>query len=166
MHAISPPKALCHNIQSGSILSVGSPVLKKCSPVTSCRLGSIPTLWQTSLIRLAVMLRISLWQTEGNPPLGQLRACSVVKCWPQTQWEGRCDGRHRYLKHRASLKAPLCRANPCSVMGNAESQLEAPLTEHIVRSFCSLVGRVSFRSFAVLTSSCLWNLRALFLLLV
>ena len=26
--SISPPKALCHNVQSGTILSVGSPVLK------------------------------------------------------------------------------------------------------------------------------------------
>ena len=70
-----------------------------------------------------------------------------------------------YRKHRASLKAPLCRANPCSEMGRAESQLEAPFSEQIVRAFCSLVDRSSFRSFAVLASYCLWNFRALFLIL-
>ena len=96
-----------------------------CSLVTGCRLGSIPTPWHTSLSRFAVMLRISLCRIEGKPPLEQLSACSMVKCWPQTQWEGRYDGRHPYRKHRASLKAPLCRANPCSEMGKAESQLEA-----------------------------------------
>ena len=40
-----------------------------------------------------------------------------------------------YRKQRASLKAPLCRANPCSEMGKAESQLEAPFSEHIERSW-------------------------------
>ena len=137
-----------------------------CSPVTGCRLGSFPTPWHTSLSRLAVMLRISLCRIEGKPPLEQLSACSMVKCWPQTQWEGRCDGRHPYRKHRASLKAPLCRANPCSEMGKAESQLEAPFSEQIVRAFCSLVGMLFSRSFAALASHCLWNFCALCLILV
>ena len=70
--------------------------------------------------------------------------CSMVKWWPQTQWEGRCDGHQPYHKHRASLKAPLCRENPCSEMGRAESQLEAPFSEQIVRTSCSLVNRFSF----------------------
>ena len=47
-------------------------------------------------------------------------------------------------------------------MGRAESQLEAPFSEQIVRAFCSLVDRSSLRSFAVLASYCLWNFRALF----
>ena len=105
-----------------------------CSPVTGCRLGSVPTPWHTSLSRFAVMLRISLCRIEGKPPLEQLSACSMVKCWPQTQWEGRYDSCHLYRKHRASLKAPLCRANSCSEMGKAESQLEMTLL-HYVQQF-------------------------------
>ena len=48
-------------------------------------------------------------------------------------------------------------------MGRAESQLEAPFSEQMISAFFSLMGRFSFRSFAVLA---LWNFRALFLNLV
>ena len=43
-----------------------------------CRGGSIPTLWQTSLMRWAVMSLISSWRIVGNPPHGQLSACSTL----------------------------------------------------------------------------------------
>ena len=100
-----------------------------------------------------------------NLTFEQLSACSIEKFWPQTQWEGRYEGRQPYRKQRASLKAPLCRANPCSEMGKAESQLEAPFSEHIERTLCNVVGRFYFKSSAVLASCCLWNFRALFLVL-
>ena len=70
----------------------------------------------------------SLWRMDGNPPLGQLRACSIVNLFPQTQWDGRCCGFHPYLKHNASLKAPLWRVNTCSSMGSVESQLDEPFS--------------------------------------
>lgn len=85
------------------------------------------------------MLRISLWWIEGDPPLKQLSACSMVKCWPQTQWEGRYDGVQPYRKHRASLKAPSWKRNPCSEIGKAESQLEAPFSEKKIRTFCRYI---------------------------
>ena len=59
----------------------------------------------------------------------------------------------------------MCRANPCSEMGKAESQLEATFSEHIERALCNLVGRFCFKSSAVLALCCLWNFRALFLIL-
>ena len=153
-------------MSSQALSSLLAVLCSNCSPVTGCKLGSVPTLWQTPLIRLAVMLRTSLCRMEGNPPLEQLSACSMENCWPQTQWEGRCCGRQPYRRHKASLKAPLCKANPCSEIGKAESQLDAPFSEQMVRVFCSLMDRFSFTSFAVLTSYCLWNFRALFLSLV
>ena len=58
------------------------------SPVSSCRSGSTRTSLQTSVRRLAVKSLISLWRIEGNPPLGQERACSTEKEAPQTQCEG------------------------------------------------------------------------------
>ena len=111
------------------------------SPVMGCKFGSIPMPWQIPLIRLAVMLRISLCRIEGNPPLEQLSAYSMEKCWPQTQWEGICGGRQPYRRHKASLNAPLCSANPCSEIGRAESQLEAPFSEQKIRALYRLIGR-------------------------
>ena len=61
-----------------------------------------------------------------KPPLGQLSACSMVKCWPQVHKDGRLGGFQPYRKQRASLKAPLWREKPCSAIGNEDNQLEAP----------------------------------------
>ena len=44
-------------------------------------------------------------------------ACSIVNRFPQTQLDGNKGGRQPYLRHKASLKAPLCNAKPCSVKG-------------------------------------------------
>ena len=86
------------------------------------------------------MSRISLCLIDGNPPREQLIACSTVSCLPQTQWEGRRGGRQPYLKQRASLKAPLWRAKPCSAMGRVESQLDAPFSLEAVIALCILLG--------------------------
>ena len=73
------------------------------------------------------MSRSSLCLIEGRPPQGQFNACSTEKLLPLTQVVGR-PGRHPKCKQRASRKAPLWSAKPCSVMGKAESQLEAPFS--------------------------------------
>ena len=64
------------------------------SPVKACSGGSMHTLRHTSVNRLAVKSLRSLWHTDGNPPVGQVRAWSVVKELPQTQWLGRFGGCH------------------------------------------------------------------------
>ena len=63
---------------------------------------------------------------EGKPPHGHPKACSTVNRFPQTQLDGNKGGRQPYLRHKASLKAPLCNAKPCSVKGKAVNQLEEP----------------------------------------
>ena len=95
------------------------------------------------------MSRISLCLIDGNPPREQLIACSTVSCLPQTQWEGRRGGRQPYLKQRASLKAPLWRAKPCSAMGRVESQLDAPFSLEAVIALCILLGSLSASTLAV-----------------
>ena len=107
-----------------------------CSPTSGCRGGSVPTLWHVSVRSCAVRSRSSLCLIEGKPPQGQLRACSMVSCFPQTHFAGKSGGLHPYLRHRASLKAPLCRAKPCSAMGRAESQLEAPFSLEASSALC------------------------------
>ena len=47
----------------------------------------IPTLWQTSLKRSAVISGSSFWRIDGYPPRGQFSAWSTVNFSPQTQWE-------------------------------------------------------------------------------
>ena len=78
----------------------------------------------------------SLCLIEGRPPQAQLRACSMVYCLPRTQFDGRCGGHHPYLRQRASLKAPLCSAKPCSAIGRDESQLDAPFSLEASRICC------------------------------
>ena len=89
---LSLPQKLCATMSGLALSSLLAVLCSNCSLVTGCKLGSIPTQWQTSLRRSAVMLQISLCQMVRNPPLGQLNACSMVKCWSQTQWDGRCTG--------------------------------------------------------------------------
>ena len=40
-------------------------------------------LWQTSVSRVAVMSRSSLWHIVGNPPMGQIIALSTENWAPQ-----------------------------------------------------------------------------------
>ena len=81
------------------------------------------------------------------------------------QWEGKCVGRQPYRRHSASLKAPLCRANPCSLMGKVESQLEAPFSADTVKAFWRLLGSLSLSSEAAVASCCLRRVRVSFLAL-
>ena len=41
---------------------------------------------------------------------------------------GKRSGSQPYLRHRASLKSPLCKANPYSFRGKVVSQLEEPFS--------------------------------------
>ena len=132
----------------------------RCSSSSGCKGGSIPTLWQVSVRNCAVRSRGSLCLIHGNPPQGQLKACSMVKCFPQTQLAGRSGGRHPYLRHRASLNAPLCRAKPCSAIGRAESQLEAPFSFETSNALCILVGSLLDSSVARFFSCSLLRLWA------
>ena len=86
------------------------------------------------------MLNISLF---GNPPLEQLSACSTVKCYPQTQWEGRFWGRQSYRRQRASLKAlitMLCDWQGCYLAWGI------PFSEHTPTVFLRLFDSCSFNS--------------------
>ena len=79
----------------------------------------------------AVMSLNSLCLMEGKPPHGHPKACSIVNRFPQTQLDGKKGGRQSYLRHKASLKAPLCNTKLCntklcSVKGKAVNQLEEP----------------------------------------
>ena len=126
-----------------------------CSSSSGCRGGSIPTPWHVSVRSCAVMSRSSLCLIEGRPPQAQLRAFSMVYCLPQTQFDGRCGGRHPYLRLRASLKSPLCRAKPCSAIGRDESQLDAPFSLEASRALCWLWGILLNKSLAHVVSCCL-----------
>ena len=112
-------------------------------------------LWHVSVRNCAIMSRSSLCLIDGKTPQGQLKACSLVRSTPQTQFVGRSGGRHPYLRHIASLNAPLCRANPCSAMGRAESQLEAPFSFETSSALCILLGKVLYKSVVRFFSSSL-----------
>ena len=120
----------------------------RCSSVIGCRGGSVPTLWQTSLKNSAVMSRSSLWRMEGKPPWGQLKACSTVNCLPQEHWRGRFEGYQPYLRQRASRKALLCNAKPCSEIGSVDSRLEPPFSVDKFIALCMVLGSLSFSSAA------------------
>ena len=66
------------------------------------------TSWHTSGMRLAVRLRISLQQVVGNPPIGQLRAWSIVNEQPQAHVVGRRDSCQPYILGRGHHEKPLC----------------------------------------------------------
>ena len=123
-----PPQKPFTVILSLAPLAVLEVALVRASHVSSCRLGSIMTLWHTSVGRPAVTSRISLWRMVGKPPCGQDRVCSTVKVVPHAQSRGLRDGVHPYLSASASVKVPLCRQNPNSLMCKDVSQFEAALS--------------------------------------
>ena len=100
------------------------------------------------------MSRSSLCLIEEKPPQGQLRACSTEKGFSQSQLTGKFDGRHPYLRQRASRKAPLWKANLCSAIGRVDSQLEEPFSLAAVRALCMAFRSLSANSDAVCVSSC------------
>ena len=76
----------------------------------------------------------------------------MVRCFPHTQFAGKSGGCHPYLRHRASLKAPLCRAKPCSAMGRADSQLDAPFSFETSSALFILIGSLLDSSMALFFS--------------
>ena len=78
----------------------------------------------------------------------------MVRCFPHTQFAGKSGGCHPYLRHRASLKAPLCRAKPCSAMGRADSQLDAPFSLETSSALFILIGSLLDSSMALFFSCC------------
>ena len=110
-----------------------------CSPVSVWRSGSTATLWQTSARRLAAMSLTSLCLSERNPLYEQLKACSTVKCFPQTQLPGRWISCHQWRRLSASWNAPICKLNLCSVRGSTPSQIDAPFSLPKFIDFCRSV---------------------------
>ena len=64
----------------------------KSSCETDCNSGSVATCEHTSVNNVAVRSLISLCRIEGNPPLGQDKACSTEKDAPQAQCVGARSG--------------------------------------------------------------------------
>ena len=85
---------------------------------------------------------------DGKPPLAQDRACSTEREAPQTHFGGSLSGVQPYRRVRASWKAPLCSAKPCSVSGMTVSQVEDPLSPARFKDLCRFSGRWSVRSHA------------------
>ena len=117
------PRALTSSRASGSRLALEC---RKTSPLRGCSLGSTSTSVQTSLKSEAVRSRISLCRAMVNPPLLHVRPWQLSNGSPHAQCEGRLVGSQPYRRAMASRNAPLCRANPSSWRGRAESQDEAP----------------------------------------
>ena len=86
------------------------------------------TLWQTSVSSVAVMSLTSLCLTAGKPPVLHVKACSTLNCCPQLQWDGELWTGQPYLSARLSLNAAFGSTKPCSLMGSAVSQVDAPFS--------------------------------------
>ena len=85
------------------------------------RSGSVLTLWHTSVSKLAVRSLISLRCRIGKPPLGQVKAWSIVNLVPHSQFEGVRLRDQPYLRAIASRNAPLCSLKPKSAIGKVVS---------------------------------------------
>ena len=57
---VSSPKVLCDDVKAGPVFTVRR-LWESRSSVTGCRCGSVPTPWQTSVSRCAVISLISLY---------------------------------------------------------------------------------------------------------
>ena len=120
----------------------------KDSPESGCKWGSVVTPWQTSVNSVAVISLTSLCLTAGKPPVLQVRACSTLNGCPQLQWDGEFWSGQPYLSERLSLQAALCRANPCSSMGSAVSQVDAPFSWESSMERWRGIGRFRWRLLA------------------
>ena len=155
------PEALSPDVEASFVFSGGCGVEYRASPEMGCRDGSMHTSWQTSVMTLAVKFLSSLCLMIGRPPVGQLRAWSVEKAFPQMHLLGRWVGCQLYRMHKASRNAPLWRANPWSSMGNAESHEEAPFSLPSSIACWRWRSSCAFNSMAVLD----WCCRVVFLAL-
>ena len=132
---VQKPSARMSTQASSSVLVVLS---WKASPSSDWRPGSMQVLGQTFFSRLAVRSRILLCRSVGKPPLWQLMAWSTERESPQAHWRGRNCNFHPYLRHNASLKAPLCKRKPCSSMGRVVTHEEVPFSPvHSSRRWCA-----------------------------
>ena len=88
MHALTSPKnpfIMMSSLAPSCTLTVDR---EKSSCETGCNSGSVATCEHTLVNNLAVRSLISLYRIEGNPPLGQDKACSMEKDVPQAQCVG------------------------------------------------------------------------------
>ena len=100
-----------------------------CSHESGCNSGSTNTLWYVSQSNWAVMSLISLWRRDGSHhAYRQLKACSTVNLFPHVHSVGRWDGWRPYQSDIASWNALLCNEKPCSSIGGADNQLDAPFS--------------------------------------
>ena len=67
-HCLSFPQNPCALMSRRAPSSMLAVLLVSLSSVTGCSTGSVPTLWQMSLMRCALISLISLWQIDGKPP--------------------------------------------------------------------------------------------------
>ena len=68
---------------------------EKSSCETGCNSGSVATCELTSVNNVAVRSLISLSRIEGNPPLGQDKACSTEKMFRKhSVWECEVEASH------------------------------------------------------------------------
>ena len=116
----------------------------KLSPLSGCRGGSMEVLGHTSLRSTSVRSRTLLWRQMVYPPLWQHRAWSTDIDSPQAQWVGRLLTCQPYLKHRASLKSPLCSRKSNSSRGMEVTQLDAPFSSAHSKSLCWLLESCCF----------------------
>ena len=89
----------------------------------------------TSVRRVAVRSCISLCLIDGNPPLGQDKACLTENETLQSHFDGSISGVQPYRSAWAPRKAPLCNAKPCSESGRTLSHVEDPF---LLASFTDL----------------------------
>ena len=101
--SVASPEVLCYDVKMGTILWVSC---SACAWTVHPLVAVGMVQFHVSVRSCAVVSWSSLCLIEGRPPQAQLRACSLVYCLPQTQFDGRCGGRHPYMRHRTSLKAP------------------------------------------------------------
>ena len=113
---------------------------------TSFVMGLMVTSWHTSVRRVAVRFLISLCLIDGKPPFAQERACSTEEEEPQAHLVGSLSGVQPYRNARASWKAPLCSAKPCSERGRTVSHVDEPFLLAKLTALCRLAGRSSVRS--------------------
>ena len=125
--------------------------------VTGWSSGSMVTSWHTSVRRVAVRFLISLCLIDGKPPFAQERACLTEKKKPQAHLVGSLSGVQPYRNARASWKAPLCSAKPCSERGRTVSHVDEPFSLAKLTALCRLAGRSSVRSRTFSLCSRFWQ---------
>ena len=79
---LSHPQKVCADTSSRAPSSLLAVLCLSCSVVTCCKVGSMATLWHTSLRYSAVMFLSSLCLMDGNPPHGQFIACFMLNGFP------------------------------------------------------------------------------------